>query len=322
MAEAWRTKPVFPEGHPATEVPTPLRPPVEAELLDETCGCLGIGRSLTFPFPQWRARDAYRTVYFDEGEGRTLVFLHGLGGNATHFEHVVRPMADRYRVVGIDLVGCGWSMKPEVTYTVDLLCDHLLSFLDQRGIRRATLVGHSLGGAVCMAAALRRPAAVEGIALLCAAGMAPLPRWMRSCASIFLRRQLLYPFLALGADFILNNVFVDREQDNEYVRWFRASSLRDVPGYPNLKDFARVSESLCRDVVRRDFSDRFPTLRMPVLALWGDHDKLTSLSSVLRRLDALPRVRTVVLQRCGHLPMVERPKETVFHLERLLNDPP
>lgn len=292
------------------------------EPLDEGNGFLGMGRSHTFPFRQWRDDDEFRTVFFDEGHGHPIVFVHGLGGNATHFEFLLGDLLRDYRVVGLDLVGCGWSCKPERTYTVSLLRDHLLSFLERRGIERATLVGHSLGGAVCLAAALERPGQFESLALLCAAGVAPLPKWMRAAAPLFLRRHVLLPTLGLGADFIVKNVFVDSAEQNPHVRWFRDSAMRDDPGYPNLRAFARVCETLCRDVVAGDFSERLTSLHLPVLGIWGDTDKLTCRSGVLRNLSRIRQVRTVVLRRCGHMPMIERPQETLFHLRRLLECPP
>jgi pimeloyl-ACP methyl ester carboxylesterase len=250
------------------------------------------------------------------------VLVHGLGANATHFEHVATGLVSRYRVVGLDLVGCGWSLKPEVPYTVDLLRDHLIAFLERRGIRRATLVGHSMGGAVVLATALARPRLVDSLVLMCGAGVAPLPRYMQVAAPLALRQSLLYPFLRYGNDFILDHVFVDTAEQNPYVRWFRDSAQRDAPGFPNLDDFVRVCTTLCADLAQRDYSPQFPTLRVPVLGLWGDHDKLTALTSVLRHLGRIPRIRTVVLPRTGHMPMVERPAETLFHLERFLQSPP
>ena len=300
----------------------PNKPPADRDLLDEDHGFAGMGRSTTFPFPQYRARDRYRTVFFDEGQGPTLVMVHGLGANATHWEHVAKPLSKRYRVVGLDLAGLGWSRKPHVSYDIDLLRDHLLDFLDSRGIGEAILMGHSMGGAVCLAAALERPAQFNGLVLVCAAGVAPLPRWMRVAAPVFLRRRLLFGTLALSHKFILNNVFVDRPAANPYVKAFHESALRDDKGWPNLMDFARVCETLCRDVASRDYSAHFSSMHMPVMALWGDTDKLTALPSVLRCLGDLPRIRTVVLKRTGHMPMIERPDQFVFHLERFLNDPP
>ncbi len=298
---------------------TPERAPTR---LDATAAMLGIGRSATFPLPEWRAADPYHTVYFDEGHGRTLVFVHGLGGNATHFEPTIRALKGSYRLVGLDLVGCGWTDKPHRDYSIAALADHLEAFLDARGIRRATLIGHSLGGAVCLATALRRPGQVEALVLLCAAGVAPVPAWMRSLAPLFLRRSVLFPTLLAGHDFILKHVFVDSPDRNPHVAWFRQAALEDAPGYPHLRDFARVCETLCRDVLRGDFSDRFAHVHAPVLALWGDHDPLIALSSALGRLDGLRRLLTVVLPRTGHMPMVERPRETAELIERFLAAPP
>jgi len=320
MSAAYRAEVVELPSTPAPPLRRTPRPGITK--LDESRGFLGLGRSLTFPWPQWQDDDEYRTVFFDEGVGQAIVLVHGLGANATHWEHLAVPLSASHRVVGLDLVGCGWTRKPDGPYTVDLLRDHLIGFLKRRGIRRAVLVGHSLGGAVCLATALKRPDLVESLVLISAAGVGPLPGWMRLAGPSVLRRGFLFPFLALGAKFILKNVFVTSPDRNRYVRWFHQSALRDGPGMPNLWDFARVSESLCRDLLRRDYSDRFRQIHLPVLALWGDSDRLTYVSTVLRSLGGFPRLRTIVLKSCGHMPMVEYPEETLEHMERFLGSPP
>lgn len=305
---------------PLEEVETqPQRGP---RLLDESTGFLGLGRSFSFPLPQYVDDDPYRTIFFDEGVGRTLVFVHGLGANATHWEPLLRELAPRCRVVGLDLVGLGWTAKPNVDYTIDFLRDHLLDFLDRRGITKATIIGHSMGGAVSLATALARPGLVESLVLIDAAGVAPLPSWMQSAAPLTLNRAVLFPILGLGATFILKNVFVDSPEENPHVRWFHESALRDDPACNNLFDFARVCETLCTDVLSRDFSDRFETFNAPVLAIWGEADKLTTVGPVLKRLGRFPRLRTVMMPKTGHMPMIERPEETLFHIERFLTDPP
>jgi 4,5:9,10-diseco-3-hydroxy-5,9,17-trioxoandrosta-1(10),2-diene-4-oate hydrolase len=318
---SFTTQAVRPLNDTSYDAFQPRQPRVPCELLDESQGFLGMGRSHTFPFAQWRAFDDYRTVFFDEGYGHPLVFVHGLGGNATHFEFVAKELVRRNRVIGIDLVGCGWSRKPDLPYTIALQTEHLLSFIDSLGLGEVTLVGHSLGGAVCLGAALARPGQIKNLALISAAGLAPIPTWMRKVAPIALRRQLLYRVLFHGADFIVDNVFANGDE-NAGVRWFRQSALRDAPGNPNLKDFARVGESLARDAARRHFADRLSELAMPVLSLWGDCDKLTTIPQVMENLARIPRVRTVVMRRCGHMPMIEHPEQTLFQLERLLDCPP
>lgn len=285
-------------------------------------GMVSMGRSPTFPFPQWRADDEWRTVYFDEGKGDPIVFVHGLGGNVTHWEYVARDLVRDHRVIGLDSVGAGASAKPSGRYTVDRLRDHLLAFLDDRGLDRVTLVGHSLGGTVCLAAALARPRLARRLVLVGAAGLAPLPRWMRLGAPLVLHRHVLFPALQLSANFILDNCFVDHMDDNPYVSHFRRSSLRDAPGFPHLRAFARVSASLCRDVVQRDYGSRLGELGMPVLAIWGSADRLVALPGVTDALKGFRNARVTILERSGHLPMIERPAEVTAHLRQFLADHP
>ena len=296
------------------------------EPLDTSRGSVSMGRSPTFPFAQWRAPDRYRTVYFDEGTGPALIFVHGLGGNVTHFEHLLPDLARDHRIVGLDLVGFGASAKPDRRYDVDFLVEHLLTFLAERGVERTTLVGHSMGGTICLAAALSRPEMVEALVLIGAACLAPLPRWIRLGSRLVLHAQVLNPVLKRSYDRILDNVFVDSPEANPYVRNFRVASLADEPGMPHLlphlRDFARVSASVCRDLVQRDYSSRLHELKMPVLALWGDSDKLVTAPSVAEALTRIPRLRRAVIPRAGHLPMVERPAEVLDQIRAFLTNPP
>lgn len=292
--------------------------PRRSEPLDESRGPVSMGRSPTFPFAQWRADDPHGTVFFDEGRGDPVVFVHGLGGNVTHFEYLARDLVGDYRVVGLDSLGAGATAKPKGAYTVDRLRDHLLAFLDDRGLDRVTLVGHSLGGTVALAAALEAPKRIERLVLIGAAGLAPLPRWMRLGAPLVLHGSVLLPALALTHDLILDTCFVDHADDNPFVRHFRRSSLRDAPGYPHLRAFARVSATLCRDVVNRDYGPRLHELEMPVLALWGDHDRLVALPGVAEALTRFRRARVTILEGAGHLPMIEKPAEVLAHVRSFL----
>lgn len=302
--------------------PKVLRSGIECIRLDESHGMVSMGRSPTFPFTQWRAEDAAHTVFFDEGQGPAVVLVHGMGGNITHWEFVARELVKKHRVVGLDLVGFGASDKPHRTYDIDVLRDHLLGVLDEIGIDKATLIGHSMGGTVSLATALARPQLVERLVLIGAAGLAPMPRWMRYGAPLVMHERLLFFLLQHLYNFILDHVFVDGIDVNPGVRHFRQASLRDDPGYPNLRDFARVSTTLCLDIVRRNYCARLGRLQMPVLAIWGDADQLVGLPGVSDALRRIPRVRTVIIGRCGHMPMIERHHEVLRHLERFFNDPP
>ena len=83
-----------------------------------------------------------------------------------------------------------------------------------------------------------------------------------------------------------------------------------------------AAETLCVDVIEHDYSEHFPEIHIPVLAIWGEADRLTKVGPVLKRLGRLPRLRTIMMPRTGHMPMIERPEKTLWHLERFLVSPP
>jgi len=295
-------------------VTAPPRDPLDLTL------ALGTGRSERFPFPQWRARDRFRTVYFDVGAGPPLVLVHGLGGNATHWELVAGALAEQHRVVALDLVGCGWSAKPDRDYSVALLRHHLLQFCDDHDLAGATLVGHSLGGAVCAAAALRRPGHFRSLALVCPAGLVPTQRLLRLATTAVLRRRLLYPYFRYASTMALQSWFVDRARDNPDVRWFLDSTVQDATGGENLKAMSRVTESLVPDLLRGETGRGLEALDLPVLAMLTEADRLTNTRQARRALDRIPRVRRVTVPACGHLPFVERPAQFLAHLRRFISD--
>lgn len=108
-----------------------------------------------------------------------VVCVHGWGCSAFSFNQVLRPIADAgCDMYAPDVRGHGWSDKPldAAGYTPDALGDWLLRVLDGLGLERAVLVGHSMGGAVVMRAAMQSPARVAGLVLLAPVGFGRIPR--------------------------------------------------------------------------------------------------------------------------------------------------
>jgi 3-oxoadipate enol-lactonase len=89
-----------------------------------------------------------------------MVLLHALGDRAARWEPVTTQFAAGFRVFALDLRGHGDSDWPG-TYSFELMCRDVLGFLDQLGLSRVTLVGHSMGGAVAYLVAMRQPERVR-----------------------------------------------------------------------------------------------------------------------------------------------------------------
>ena len=151
---------------------------------------------------RWVQVDGHAIPYLSAGDsGPTVVMVHGVGGTRWEWVESMAALASSHRVLAPDLIGFGDSPRPDVIYSPAYLGEFLVTFLDAVGIDRVTLIGHSLGGRVCLETALRAPDAVEGLALIAPLGfgkLSPLGRLLSAgawWANRLLRRRQPFPRL-------------------------------------------------------------------------------------------------------------------------------
>lgn len=109
-------------------------------------------------------------LHFKEaGQGRTLLLLHGLFGSADNWQHIAGRLAEKFHVVALDLRNHGQSPHTDET-SYPLMAADVDAFMAARGIARAHVIGHSMGGKTAMQFALQFPARVEKLIV---ADMAP-----------------------------------------------------------------------------------------------------------------------------------------------------
>ncbi len=106
-----------------------------------------------------------RIHYLDRGQGRTIVMIHGLGGQMANFSHsLLDRLTDEFRVILVDRPGSGYSTRPRgASARLKAQGDTIAAFIRALRLDRPLLVGHSLGGAVALATALDHPACVGGL---------------------------------------------------------------------------------------------------------------------------------------------------------------
>ena len=277
------------------------------------------GRSQTFPFPTRRARIGRGEVaYFDEGQGPAVVFVHGLVGDFTHFEHVAPALAATHRVIGLDLPGCGLSSKQTSRHTIERYGRDVLELMSAIGVDRATLVGHSAGGLVSAKAALLAPSRVERLALISSAGLRRYSPLTQVLARGVLRPALLEATLERLAMPMLDQVFVVK---NRHTEKFIVDAL-DRPIHPTLGEMAKVFADLGPDLVKPTILDELEGFAMPLLLLWGDSDRLVPSESAWELSQRLPRATLRMFPRVGHMPMIEVPEAVLHELTRFLGTRP
>ncbi|GAA3161434.1 alpha/beta fold hydrolase [Rhodococcus baikonurensis] len=104
-----------------------------------------------------------------------VIFLHGTSGHLEAFARNIAPHAESYRVHAIDMLGHGYTGKPDYPYEIPRYVEHLVNYLDAVGLDRVHLVGESLGGWVAAYLASEQPERVLSLQLLAAGGTVANP---------------------------------------------------------------------------------------------------------------------------------------------------
>lgn len=270
------------------------------------------------PFAQTvRAASGLNLFVYAAGaaEAPPLVLIHGLGDEADTWRHVFAPLAERYRVLALDLPGFGRSDKPHRAYTLDFLRDAVVGLLDAAGLRQAALLGHSLGAVVAQSVALERPERVTALTLVGGS--------LTSRAAKVNQALLLMALPVVGA-FMYNSLRRDPQAAYASLRPFYAQ-LDQLPEADRKFLFERVNERVWSDGQRdaflsilqylvwtapgrqRQLEARLARLTTPTRALWGELDAMNSIESG-RALTAIQAGATLtVLPGCGHAPHQEAP---------------
>ena len=250
----------------------------------------------------------------DDADAGTVVLIHGVGGWAENWRAVMDPIAaSGRRAIAIDLPGFGESEAPgRVSHfgpNDAFYPNWTIALLDALGIARAHLVGSSMGGAVAYMAAVTAPERVPSLTLVASGGLG------RDIA-FFLRLAALPGMIALA------RLVGDRGQGRQVLRtcFFDASRIPeslneevDRYGFASYPEFVRALRSgVTIRGVRQDLHAHWIDLasryEAPVLAIWGREDAVLPIHHLAGAKDVFPQAELRVIERCGHLPMVEQPE--------------
>jgi pimeloyl-ACP methyl ester carboxylesterase len=233
-------------------------------------------------------------------QGRPVLLVHGFSVPSYVFDRTSEDLAAAgFKVIRFDLYGRGWSDRPKADYDRDLFADQLLELMDTLQVRKADLLGLSMGGAIVGRFAAEHPERVRSVVLV-----APLTRahdisvmaWPG--VGEWLTRAWFLPSLAASQleDFAHPERVAgwsERFQPQmRYDGFGRAilSTMRHLSNQSSLPDFGKVGRS-----------------GLPVLLVWGDADRTVPYAEHADVQRAIPQAQFVPLPGLGHLPLVEDP---------------
>lgn len=256
-----------------------------------------------------------RTRIVQAGSGRPIILLHGVTGSAESWARNVLALAEHGRVMAIDMVGHGFSDKPDVPYVIPAFVDHLDAVIAWTGAEQVDLAGMSLGGWVATRYALAHPEKVRTLTNVTGAGLA-----VKQTREDLERHHADLLKVSSGA---LETP--TRETVRTRIEWLfhDHSKVTDELVEIRYRIFtapdARILGRVTADVIGSDnyayflTGNELQTLQTPTFVLWTDHNPTTPWEEGRAAADVLPNARFSLFENCAHWPQFEAAER--FNLE-------
>lgn len=228
-----------------------------------------------------------------------ILLIHGSGATGSSWGPVVPALTTEYRVIRVDLPGCGRS-EPAPTYAVPRQADRVAAVLDELGLRDLRVVGHSSGGYVATALVEQRPDLVSSLVLV-SSGPSPAALLPQPAVLRLLSGRPLGPLIW-------------RVRTTAMIRAGLAATAARPVEVPDgvVADLRRTSYSDFRSILdansayiaARTVPERLATTGKPLLVIFGDSDPRWDPASA-HQYEAVPGAKVEYLAGVGHVAMLE-----------------
>ncbi len=255
----------------------------------------------------------HRVSYRTAGDGGPVVLLiHGIVGCAAQWDQVAPLLAERYTVIAPDLLGHGHSDKPRGDYSLGAYAASVRDLLVALGHRRATVVGHSLGGGVAMQFSYEYPPFAERLVLVSSGGLGREVHLMLRAATLP-GSEVVLPLIAherllgLGGSVggVLGRLGLRAGTDlGEMARGY--GSLADAGArHAFIHSLRAVLDIGGQRVSAKD--RLYLAALLPSLIIWGGQDPLIPVEHAMVASRELPDSRLEIFEDAGHFPQLHEP---------------
>ena len=244
------------------------------------------------------------------GRGRPVILLHGYQGSWGLWQATMQYLGSSYRTYAVDFWGFGESGARRSSYDVDDFVSLVDQFMAQLGIARAPLVGHSMGGTVCLLVAARHPHRVEKAVVI----SAPM---VGTSLRIFPR---IFGFKPVGW-LTYHSLWL--------YRWFYRLLARNYSRDPNWADMMDrdVSHTTLEaffasigSLRKTDLRPILPRVAVPVMGMYGGRDNVIDPDQWRPLQAGIPLARTVHFPDAGHFMMLDEPERFMLQVKSFLDE--
>jgi pimeloyl-ACP methyl ester carboxylesterase len=246
----------------------------------------------------YEIKESGKYSYVDEGEGQTLLVLHGLFGALSNFNDVLEGFKDHYRVL-IPLMPI-YDM-PMRQASLEGLLAFIEGFVEQEKLKDMVLLGNSLGGHIALMYTLAHPSHVSALILTGSSGL-----FENTMGGSFPKRG--------NYDYIKERVEYTFYDPNTATKDLVDECFEITSSIPKCMNIVQIAKS----AQRNNMATEIQVIKAPTCLIWGLNDTITPphVGHEFNRL--IPNSELFFIDKCGHAPMMEQPKEFNEILKRFL----
>ncbi|NWG02866.1 MAG: alpha/beta hydrolase [Syntrophaceae bacterium] len=261
--------------------------------------------------PQMTQINGHTIFYAVKGEGKPLLLIHGYGAGMWVWEKQIDILSQTYRVYALDVIGHGFSDRPKIAYTPEIYIHFLRDFMNAIGIKKATLIGNSMGGGMAWATAIFFPERVDRLILINCMPPDVLAQVKNESfrTLVAIRDFPILPYLVIAGrnknsirwvlqECVSDSKLITREILN---RQYHLSKIRGSTWvlYSTLK---HAEEAL-------KLRDHLSSIHHPTLFIWGEEDPIFPLRVGETLHQTIRNSKFLRIKRSAHIPMWETPHE-------------
>jgi pimeloyl-ACP methyl ester carboxylesterase len=234
--------------------------------------------------------DGLALTFDDRGAGRAVLVLHGGGGPFT-VARFVDAMSAHSRVIAPVHPGFGGTPRPASCDSIEQLAEAYIALLERLELTDVLVVGFSIGGWIANAIALRAAGRLRGVVLVNGAGIVVDGE---PCVDVFsLDPQQL-------------SALSYHDPVTYGIEASRLSDVQKAGMAANMQTLAVYGRA--RDMGDPGLRARLASVRVPVLVVWGESDRVVTPAYARAVAAAFPEARLEVIAQCGHMPQIEQPE--------------
>ncbi len=237
-----------------------------------------------------------RTRFLKQGdaEGTPILLIHGFGGDCLGWLFNQEALAEGHTTYALDLPGHGGSSKDVGDGQLSVMVKAVIDFMDERGIAKAHLVGHSMGGAIALALALDHTDRVASASLLAPAGLGA--EINMDFIDGFITQKRAKKLRGVLELLVADPGMITNDMVEEVIKFKRLDGAVDA--------LSKLRDGLFPGGTQASFdAGKLAGLSVPVQAIWGEGDQILPVAHA----DALPDGVTVArYSGTGHLPHMEK----------------